>query len=263
MLAANLSTLFQDAPFLERFDRAASVGFRAVEVQFADETQANEIAYATRQARVSLALLNAAGDVAGGDFGLAIEGGARHRESIEQALFLAVTTNCPRVHVLTGLGDLTQPECLRSATANLQWAADRLGRRGVALMLEALNPRDRPGYALGSIGQAEKLRQRVGRSNVQLQFDAYHVARCGEDPTAAFKAVFDQVGHVQIADPVDRGEPNGPEMRVFLAALDALDYRGLVGAEYLPRGSTNGGLTWAEPYGVTAKRETPNAAAQP
>ena len=207
MLAANLSTLFQDAPFLERFDRAASVGFRAVEVQFADETQANEIAY--------------------------------------------------------GLGDLTQPECLRSATANLQWAADRLGRRGVALMLEALNPRDRPGYALGSIGQAEKLRQRVGRSNVQLQFDAYHVARCGEDPTAAFKAVFDQVGHVQIADPVDRGEPNGPEMRVFLAALDALDYRGLVGAEYLPRGSTNGGLTWAEPYGVTAKRETPNAAAQP
>jgi len=249
-LAANLSTLFQEAPLLERFDRASAAGFRAVEIQFPYAATETEIARALEQADLRLALLNApAGDLAKGDFGLAIEGGRRFEDSVELALSYAAATACPRIHILVGQGDLQGPDG-EAAVANMRWAADRLVARGLDLMLEALNPHDRPGYALGSIAQANALRERIQRPKVKLQFDAYHVARNGEDIPATFAGVSAHVGHVQIADPADRGEPVGVEMMAFLATLDAAAYAGVVGAEYLPRGRTEDGLGWALAYGV-------------
>lgn len=253
ILAANLSTLFGEAPLLDRFALAASAGFTAVEAQFPYAASPDELARALADSGLTLVLINApAGDMAAGERGQAIAGGRPFAESIRHAADYAARLACPRVHVLTGaLEDgLSTADVIARAAANLRWAADELAKAGVTLMLEALNRRDQPNYALPTLADAEALRDRIGRDNVRLQFDAYHVARAGDDPLRALAQYFPVVGHVQIASPIDRGEPDAPADQAFLAALDGHGYSGFVGCEYVPRTDTLAGLAWAARWGL-------------
>ncbi|MFD2498508.1 TIM barrel protein [Rhizorhabdus histidinilytica] len=167
------------------------------------------------------------------------------RRSIDQAIAYAQATDCRRVHVLIGNGP---PDAV--AVRRLREAARRFSGHGVALMLEALNPLDQPGYALPDLAAADALRIAIGEANVRLQLDAYHLLRSGGDPLAAFDRLGGHVGHIQIADPSDRGEPSEPVLFDVLDTVAASGWDGFVGAEYNPRGKTAAGLGWARRYGV-------------
>ena len=255
-LAANLSTLFQHAPLIERFELAARCGFKAVELQFPYEIKAEALACALRSARLELVLINApAGDLAAGELGLAAEGGARFEQSIHTAIDYARVAACPRLHVLIGPErDISAPDTRRRLVENLRWAADQCAAAGIDMMLEALKSIDRPGYGLPSLAHADRLRREIGRANVALQFDAYHAWRTGLDPLSLLSDYLPVTGHVQIADGTDRCEPDRDEAGAFLLALDQQGYGGWVGCEYVPRADTQGGLGWALRYGIHAPR---------
>lgn len=253
-LAANLSTMFQEWPLLERFVVAAQAGFRAVELQFPyEEAAAAELASAL-SGRLELALINApAGRLDQGERGLAIEGGTRFESSVRIAQHYARTTGCRQVHVLVGRapGGL-QGVALRRTVRHLRWAADLLRADGIGVLLEALNGQDQPGYALGSLRDAELLRQLIKRSNVKLLFDAYHVIRSGAEATTEFQRFRSVIGHVQISGLADRREPDEPVIAGFLDDLDRLGYDGHVGCEYNARRGTLEGLDWAARFGIAA-----------
>lgn len=245
-IAANLSTLFTELPMEARFEAAARAGFSAVELQFPYAWPAAVIAEALAANGLRLALINApAGDLAKGYRGLAFADRESFAASIDLAIDYACRTECGHIHVLVGNGP---PDA--TAVRNLIEGARRLARHGLTMLVEPLNPRDQPGYALPDLAAAEALRIALGEDNVKLQLDAYHLLRSGADPRAAFFDHADRVGHVQIADPGDRGEPADPALLTFLDAVAASDWNGFVGAEYHPRGQTVAGLGWARPYGI-------------
>ncbi|WP_347269738.1 hydroxypyruvate isomerase family protein [Rhizorhabdus histidinilytica] len=251
-IAANLSTLFADLPIEARFEAAARAGFAAVEMQFPYAWPAGHIAALLAANGLTLALINApAGDFARGDRGLVLGDEDAFRRSIDQAIAYAQATDCRRVHVLIGNGP---PDAV--AVRRLREAARRFAGHGVALMLEALNPLDQPGYALPDLAAADALRIAIGEDNVRLQLDAYHLLRSGGDPLAAFDRLGGHVGHIQIADPSDRGEPSEPVLFDVLDAVAASGWDGFVGAEYNPRGKTAAGLGWARRYGVVPGERT-------
>jgi hydroxypyruvate isomerase len=252
-LAANLSTMFREWPLLERFAIAAHVGFRAVELQFPYEATAGAIAEAIAE-RLELVLINApAGSLAEGERGLAIEGGARFEASVRTAQRYAQLTGCGHVHILIGrVPDGSRGQVLRRTVRHLRWAADQLGQDGIVVLLEALNPHDQPGYALASLHEAEQLRQLIGRSNVRLLFDAYHVMRTGGSASTEFRRFRDVIGHVQISGLAGRGEPDEPAMAAFLDDLNRIGYDGYVGCEYNARNTTLAGLGWAARFGIDA-----------
>lgn len=245
-LAANLSTLYGEFAFPDRFAAAAEDGFTAVEMQFPYDHDAGALAAARRAAGVSVALINApAGDVQGGERGLMIEGGPRWQAAIDQLIRYAEALECGRTHLMVGKGDLAGDRLARAAE-NLANAAARLAHHAITPMIEVLNGIDEPGYALPSLAVAERLREASGAPNVRLQFDSYHQRRLGEDPVALLPEWLPLVGHVQIAAAADRGEPDTVEDRLFLQALDAAGYAGFVGCEYRPRAGTRAGLGWRD-----------------
>ena len=250
-LAANLSTIFTDVPLEARFADAAAAGFRAVELQFPYAIAPRRLADLLGENGLELALFNApAGDIAAGERGLALEGGARFDAAIATALDYVEATGCRLVHVMTGNGPAGHVPSMACAAVAIRTAARRFARHGAHLLLEALNPHDQPDYFLQSLADAEKLRVLVDEPNVRLQFDAYHAARGGGDPVALLALHADQIGHVQLADAADRGEPESPQMQSFLSALEAMDWQGFVGCEYLPRAGTAAGLGWALRHGL-------------
>ena len=255
-LAANLSTTFREVPLTQRFARAAAAGFTAAELQFPYDTPAETIAAAARTARLAIVLINApAGDLAAGERGLAIAGGPRFEAAIAHAIAYATRLSCTRIHVLIGKHacELDGDDLARTA-ANLHAAAAAMAQNGITLLLEALNPHNEPGYALLSLHAADALRRATASPNVQLQFDAYHAQRRGEDPVASLHRFLPNIAHVQIARAPDRAEPDDPATTRFLAALDATAYDGFVGCEYTPAGDTQAGLAWAAPYGIRPAR---------
>lgn len=250
-LAANLSTMFGEGPLESRFAMAAECGFKAVEMQFPYALGSARLARLLRENGLELALFNApAGDIAGGERGLAIEGGQRFAASIETALEYAAATGCTKVHVMIGNGVPGDRATMTRAAASIATAAPQFVAQGVDVLLEALNPHDQPAYAVPSLAHAEELRQMIGQPNVMLQLDAYHAARNGEDPLALLARHASHIGHIQLADPADRGEPDSQLMRSFLMELSALEWVGFVGCEYNPRGETAAGLDWAKPFGL-------------
>jgi hydroxypyruvate isomerase len=255
--AANLTFLWTELPFLERFAAAAEAGFSHVEYMFPYEHRAREVRGRLDAAGLEQALFNLpAGDWAAGDRGIASDPGRakQFHAGVEQALAYADALDAPQLNCLAGLRlDGVEPEVQwATLVENVRYAARRLGAAGRRLLVEPVNTFDVPGFILPTTHEALALLDEVGEPNVLLQFDAYHVSRMGGDPAELLEAVFDRVGHVQIADAPGRHQPGTGEIEfpAFFAVLGDLGYSGVVGLEYVPSPDTAGSLSWLGRYGL-------------
>lgn len=255
-LAANLSLLFTERPFLERFGAAAAAGFRAVEFQSPYEFAAADVAGRAAAHQLPIVLFNTPlGDRAAGERGLAALPGrtAEFHAALDRALGYARVLGCPRLHVLAGA---VAADAASEATyiANLRAGAERARAQGVTLLIEPLNAADNPVYFLRSTAQAVRLLDRIGCDNVRLQFDFYHCQISEGDLAGHARRLFGRYAHVQIAGVPGRAEPDRGEINYpfLLDLLDELGYAGHVGCEYRPAAGTLAGLGWARRWGIGA-----------
>jgi hydroxypyruvate isomerase len=251
-LAANLSMLFPQLDFLDRFAAAAAAGFRYVEYQFPYAHAAGDIAQRAREAGVEVVLHNLpAGDAAKGDRGIACLPGreAEFREGVERAIDYAKAAGCPRLNCLAGLAGAERRH-FDTLVQNLRFAARKLGAAGLQLMIEPINTRSVPGFFLTGTRQAIDVLDAVGEGNAFLQYDAFHMQIMEGDLAKTIERLLPRIGHMQIADVPDRHEPGSGEVNFdfLLRHLDAIGYSGWVGCEYNPRGDTVQGLKWAKSY---------------
>lgn len=250
--AANLTFLFTEVPFPERFARAAAAGFAGVEYLFPYDWPAQDVAGWLSDAGVEQVLFNLPpGDWAAGERGLACLPHRRREfaESVERALEYAVILDCRRVHCMAGLRPAGTDGAVLEETylANLRFAADRFATIGAEVTIEPINSRiDMPGYWLDDVATGIRLLEAVDRDNVKLQLDLYHARVMGCDLAATVAASIGSIGHVQVADFPGRHEPGTGEIDFppLFALLDRAGYAGGVGCEYRPRGTTGAGLGW-------------------
>src|SRR5262245_1686882 len=253
-LAANLAFLFADRPFLDRFGAAAAAGFSAVEIQAHYDQPPSAVRAELEEHRLTILGINTAGGRPG-ELGLAAIPGREQDFAalFRQALDYASAIGAVSIHCLAGTVPPEQrPAADKVFVDNLARAADLAGARGLKLLIEPINPRDRPNYFLIHLEHAADLIGRIDRPNVQIQFDFYHAQIVGGDLLARFEKHRPLVGHVQIAAVPSRAEPDEGEVNypAVLVALDRFGYAGWVGCEYKPRGRTEDGLTWARPFGI-------------
>lgn len=251
--AANLSTMFSEHEFLDRFEAAADAGFDAVEFLFPYDFGADDIAERLADAELEQVLFNLPpGDWAGGDRGMAAlpERKQEFRQSVTTALSYAETLGTRRLHMMAGIADAADPVHQQTYREALAFVADAAGEKDITLLIEPLNGRDMPGYYLNSFDQAADLITDLGRPNVKLQFDVYHRQILHGDVLRALEQMMPIIGHVQIASVPGRNEPGTGELDDFriLEALDELGYRGFVGCEYRPKEATLDGLDWLDRF---------------
>lgn len=251
-LAANLSTLFPELDFLERFAAAARAGFRAVEYQFPYAWPAAEVAARARDAGLEVVLHNLpAGDFARGERGIACLPGRERefRDAVDKAVAYAKAANCPRLNCLAGMAPADRDH-FDVLVGNVRYAARKLGEAGLQLMLEPINTRTIPGFFLSRSSQTLDVLNAAGEGNAYLQYDVFHMQIMEGDLARTVERLLPRIGHVQIADVPDRHEPGSGEINFgfLLAHLDRIGYSGWVGCEYNPAGDTAEGLTWARPY---------------
>jgi len=251
-LAANVSTLFPELGFLERFAAAAAAGFKAVEYQFPYAWRAEDIAERVRAAGLQVVLHNLpAGDFARGERGIAALPGRERefREGVERAIDYARAVDCPRLNCLAGLAPL-DAEHLAVLVDNVRFAARKLGAAGLSLTLEAINTRSVPGFFLSRSAQALDVLNAAGEGNAFLQYDFFHMQIMEGDLAQTVERLLPRIGHIQLADVPGRHEPGSGEINFdfLLRHLDTLGYSGWVGCEYNPQGDTLEGLKWARPY---------------
>ncbi len=258
-LAANLTMMFNEFPFPERMDSAARAGFRGVEYLFPYDYTKADLAEWNQQAGVEQVLINCpAGDWAKGERGIACLPGREQefRDGIGTAIDYAKALACPRIHLVAGLAPENGPErsnCEDIYRDNIAFAADELAKHGLTGLLETLNNRDVPGFLLSQTGQVLEILAELDRTNLKLQFDAYHVQIMEGDLCRRFSACLDNIGHVQIANPPHRHEPGNGELDYgyVLKFFDECGYEGWVSCEYNPAGKTLAGLKWGKAYGLT------------
>jgi 2-dehydrotetronate isomerase len=251
--AANLTMMFTELPFLDRFAAAATAGFEAVEFLFPYEFPAGEIATRLKDHGLTQALFNLPpGDWAAGERGLAALAGreAEFRASLESAKPYARATGVKRLHLMAGLGSRHDAEALARYKDAIRLAAETFAPLGIDILLEPLNSRDMPGYLLDSYDFAAELITGLGIPNVKLQFDLYHCQILHGDVTMRIRAMLPIIGHVQIASVPARHEPMSGEMNdaFLIAEFDRLGYQGFIGCEYRPAAGTEAGLGWLAPY---------------
>ncbi len=256
-LAANLSMMFTEVPFLDRFERAAKAGFGAIEYLFPYEFPAPEIASRLRENGLRQVLFNAPpGNWPAGERGLAAVPGreAEFREGLSRALDYAAALGCGQVHVMAGiLPPGVAPLTAASVyAANLAWAVEQATGAVVTLLIEPINHRDMPGYVLNTTRQAAEIIAAIGNGALKLQFDLYHCQITEGDVTRRMAELMPLIGHMQIADVPDRHEPGTGEIGwdYVFRRIDALGYKGFVGCEYRPAAATEEGLAWCKRYGV-------------
>ena len=253
--AANLSMMFNEVPFLDRFALAAKAGFKGVEFLFPYEHPAAEIAARLKDNGLQQVLFNApAGDFAKGERGMAAIPGkqAAFRDSIKLALEYATTLACPRLHIMAGL----KPEGVAHDTltavygANLAYAAEECAKLGVKPIIEPINHRDIPGFILNTTDQAAAIIAAVGPEKLGMQFDLYHCQITEGDVVKRVEKHLPLIAHMQVADTPGRHEPGTGEVNwpFVFKTIDALGFRGWIGCEYRPAGETLAGLSWFAPY---------------
>jgi len=262
--AANLSMMFNEVPFLERFAAAKSAGFAGVEFLFPYEFSPNELAHHLHGNGLQQVLFNLApGDWEAGERGLAALPGREDefRASVDQALEYAGVLSCKTLHVMAGVvpSDTPWEKMFDTVVENLGFAADAFAQAGVTAVLEPLNSRDAPGYFLPRAADAARVIKAVDRPNVGLQFDFYHVQIMDGDLARHFEAHAEITRHVQIAGVPERHEPDVGEINFpyLFELMDRLGYDGWVGCEYRPRTTTMEGLGWLSDFSSEDKEGKP------
>ena len=251
--AANLSMMFTEWAFLDRFAAASDAGFAAVEYLFPYEHPADEIAKRLEANHLTQALFNMPpGDWAAGERGMAALAGreAEFRAGVDVALHYAEATGVKRLHMMAGLIDARDQAAMALYRDNIRFAADKLAAKGLDLLLEPINGRNMPGYFMNSFDTAAGIIADLALPNLKLQFDIYHCQIIHGDVTMRLRALLPISGHVQIASVPSRNEPSGEELNYpfLFNELDRLGYDGFVGCEYNPAAGTVAGLGWFEPY---------------
>lgn len=249
--AANLSMMFNEYDFPQRFAAAAKSGFEAVEFLFPYDYSPAEVSTWLKDNQLKNILFNLPpGDWAAGERGIAALPGreAEFRDGVAKAIEYALALGTPQLHMMAGLIPVGSNFALHRATylQNLKYAAQELAKHGLGLLLEPINTRDMPGYFLNTQAQAHELRIESGEPNIKVQMDFYHAQIMEGDLAETFRKYFDHIGHTQIASVPKRNEPDDGEVNYpFLyQLLDEMGYEGWVGCEYRPKGKTEDGLAW-------------------
>lgn len=253
--AANLTMLFTEVPFIDRFSEAQKAGFKTVEYLFPYAFKSQELAKQLEQNNLQQALFNMPpGNWDEGERGFAAIPGREQefKESVETAIHYALALNCKKVHAMSGIVDpqFTYQEHIDTFINNIRYAADAFAKHGIMLLIEPLNNRDVPGYFVAHQRDAVELIKQVDRANVKLQLDLYHAQIMDGDLTTLIHDLADYTGHIQIASVPERHEPSEGELNYphLFNALDESGYDGWIGCEYNPRYTTIAGLAWVKPY---------------
>ena len=256
-LAANLSMMFNEVPFLDRFDAAAKAGFTAVEFLFPYDFPAVELKKRLDANGLTQALFNMPpGDWANGERGMASLPGRQQefRDSVKKALEYAEILDCKLIHCMAGIPPAGTNAVTAAAlyASNLAWGGEEAKKAGRRLALEPINHRDMPGFHLNTVEQGAAVVDAIGSDKVGLQFDIYHCQITQGDVTKRMEALIDRIVHMQIADVPARNEPGTGEIgwEFVLRRIDELGYQGWVGCEYRPAGDTVAGLAWRKRFGV-------------
>jgi hydroxypyruvate isomerase len=249
--SANLTMLYTEVEFLDRFAKAAAAGFAAVEFLSPYEVGVDEVKARVDDLGLTVAMFNLpAGDADAGEFGTLGNPARRDffRWSLAEALAAANRLGCKRLHAAfgktaSGFGSAAQVNC---ALENLDWAAPQAAEAGVTLLIEALNPIDWPDYFLNTTADALEIIVRAGQPNVKLQYDVYHGQMAEGNLINTITDDFPYIGHIQIADVPGRHEPGTGEINYpnVFSALERLGYEGYIGLEYRPSGETDASLGW-------------------
>ena len=256
-LAANLTMLYNEVDFLDRFEAASKSGFKGVEYLFPYAYPKEQLAERLERHRLTQVLHNLpAGDWAKGERGIACHPDrvGEFQEGVGKAIDYATTLKCKQVNCLAGIAPAGVDSAKVRATfvSNLRFAADKLAAAGIKLLIEPINTFDIPGFYLSRTQQALDLIRDTGSSNLFVQYDIYHMQRMEGELANTIKAHLGQIPHLQLADNPGRNEPGTGEInyRFLFGFLDAIGYSGWVGCEYKPKGTTTEGLAWRSAHGV-------------
>ena len=249
--AANLTMLFNEVPFLDRFEKAAAAGFTGVEYLFPYDFTPEELVAKLEAHGLSQVLHNLpAGNWGAGERGIAIfpERVEEFRAGVDKAITYATALGCPQVNILAGIVPTgADREVLHNTFVNnLKFAAPKIKEAGLKLLIEPINTRDIPGFFLNYTKQAKAIIEEVGSDNLFIQHDIYHMQIMEGDLARTIEANLSQIAHIQLADNPGRNEPGTGEInyKFLFRYLDTVGYTGWVGCEYKPKGDTEAGLGW-------------------
>ena len=247
----NISFLFKEVPYLDRFERAANHGFEAVEFPWPGDENLAPIVERVRETRLKVVLMNIdAGDLARGERGFLNDSSRKDwvRARASQAIEFASLIGCTRLNALVGnaIAGKSREEQYDQICGNLTWIADQAAISGIEVVVEALNSFESPHYLLTNTRDTLALLMEVNRPNLKYQYDMYHMQRMEGNLIATLREYIGWIGHIQIADSPERNEPGTGEIHFphVLTVLDTLDYQGYIGLEYNPTGSSEESLAW-------------------
>ena len=253
--SANLSMLFTEVGFADRFERANKSGFKGVECQFPYELPKEEIAARLEKYGQEIVLFNIpAGDWASGERGIACLPGreSEFQEGVGKAIEYGKALKCPRINCLAGLipKDVPADKVRQTLVSNLKFAADAMQKVGISLLVEALNDKDVPGFYFVHSSDVFQFFDEVGHPNLSLQYDIYHMQIMEGNLTKTIQQQLNRIGHIQLADNPGRHEPGTGEINFpnLFKFIDEAGYAGWIGLEYKPSGVTEEGLGWVKPY---------------
>jgi len=256
-IAANLTMLFNDMPFLDRFAAAAKAGFKSVEFLLPYDFPAEKVKEALDTNGLKVVLFNLpCGNWAGGDRGIGANPNRveEYRAGVKTAVEYAKLLGAPRLNCLAGkmVAGVSKEEHLKTLVENLKFSADALGKIGVNQIVEHINPFDIPGFVVNRVSEVLEVIEKVGRPNVFVQYDIYHAQRTEGNLAQILREQFAKIDHIQIADNPGRNQPGTGEINYdfLFAEMDRLGYKGHVGLEYVPKPDTLGSLAWIKSYKV-------------
>jgi hydroxypyruvate isomerase len=253
--AANLTMLFTEVAFLDRFERAAKAGFEAVEFLFPYSFDPTEIRQRLDAHKLKLVLHNLpAGNWDAGERGIACHPDrvAEFRDSVGKAIRYATALGAPQLNCLAGKAPAGIADATLRATFvdNLKFAAGEFKKAGLSLLIEPINTYDIPGFYLNRTEQAAKILDDVGADNAFVQYDIYHAQRMEGELAATAQKYLSRIGHMQLADNPNRNEPGTGEINwsFLFAHIDRIGYKGWIGCEYKPLTNTEAGLGWRQKF---------------
>ncbi|WP_077213330.1 2-oxo-tetronate isomerase [Bacillus dakarensis] len=249
--SVNISTVFTEYPFLDRFKKAREAGFQYVECQFPYDYSIEAIKAELNINQLTLDLINLyPGDWSQGERGLAIDPNRQldFRESVEKGIQYAQALDVKKIHCMAGIikEEFDNNQLNDLYIKNIQYAAEKMAEHDITILIEPINTFDMPGYFLCSAEQAVKLLNKIDCHNVKIQFDFYHIQRIQGNLLSTFEQMIDKIGHVQIADVPGRHQPGTGEVQYenIFRAVKELGYDGHIGLEYIPKGKSEESFTW-------------------